>query len=186
MKNLINIILVASILISCSSSKQLINFEKVKQGEQLENALEISVEQFFQIWMNNVYPSKIDINCNELYKDSDYTYFGENKLTFLNIEPLLYKIDSDSLNLKFGDYKKIDGQLIRQEFWEKAIPSTDKDIWLHSQCSSSSSNPKYSYNLQDSRIIITLDWKIKCDGRKLLEKTYNGYFDMSKMEIIVK
>jgi len=186
MKNLINLILALLILSSCSSTKNLISFEEVKQGEQLENAQEISVEQLFQIWMNNAYPTKVDINCRELYKDSDYTYFGENKLTFLKLEPLLYKVNSDSLNIKFSDYKNIDGQLIRNEFWEKAIPTSDKDIWKNSQCTSSSSNPRYFYTLTDSKILIRLDWKVKCDGRKILEKSYNGYYDINKKEIIIE
>ena len=168
---------------NCSSSKKSINFEKVKEGEHLNQAVEISVDNFFQIWMSNRYPQKIDLNCHELYKDDTYTYFGESTLKGLNIRQNLYKVQNDSLNQYFPNYRNIDGQMIRQEFWEEVIPKNDKDIRKNADCNSSSSNPRFTYKLENDKIKIILDWRYKCDFKTLIDKTYFGYYDMEKLEI---
>jgi hypothetical protein len=170
-------------ILGCGTAKKTVNFSKVKNGEQLDMANELTVEQFIQIWINNTYPVKIDINCHELYKDENYTYFGKNSIKFLNIEPTLFKVNTDSLNLQLGNYSKIDGEIIRQEFWEMIIPKSDKDIWKDSKCMTSTSRPTFVYELQDRKIYIELNWRIKCDGIKIHDKTYYGNYDLTKMEL---
>lgn len=167
---------------SCKSSKEWISYDKVKEGQQLEKAQEITVNDFFQMWMLNKYPTKVDINCHELFKDERYTYFGKTKLKVLDVYPNLYKVQNDLLDSLFENYKKIDGQEIKREFWDLYIPQSDKDIWMNSKCTSSTSNPKYICELQKDKIFIKLHWKVKCDGRKILDKSYVGYYDMNKMK----
>ena len=186
----LNIVLrIATILLfgmasmSCSSSRKTVSFDEVKEGQHLNRAVEISVNQFFQIWMNNRYPQKIDLNCHELYKDDKYVYFGEHTLKGLNIHQNIYKVQSDSLKEHFSNYLNIDGEMIRQEFWEEVIPQSDKDIRKNADCNSGSSSPIFRYELQKESIKITLDWKYKCDFKTLIDKTYLGYYDMEELEI---
>lgn len=164
-------------------SRKSTSFEKIKEGQYLNEALEISVNTFFQIWMNNRYPQKIDLNCHELFKDNTYTYFGKNNLQGLNICKNLYKVQNDAIKRYFPNYQKIDGQMIRQQFWEEVIPQSDEDIRKNSECNSSSSKPRFNYVLQDDKIKITLEWKYKCDFKTLINNTYAGYYDMVKLKI---
>jgi len=64
-------------LLSCRTSQDFINFHEVKQGFKLEKAQEIEIDTLLTIWIENTHNPKIDINLNELYKDSTYTYFGK-------------------------------------------------------------------------------------------------------------
>ena len=182
-RNFLILILSLFLLSGCGTTKNTVNFTKVRKGEQLDRANEITVEQFLRIWINNSYPVKIDINCHELYKDERFTYFGKNNLKLLSLEPHLFKVRNDSLNLQLGNYNKIDGQIIRQEFWEKIVPKADINTWKNIECTSSSSRPTYTYELKDHKIRIGLHWRIRCDGRKILEKDYNGYYDLNTMKI---
>jgi len=57
------------------------------------------------------------------------------------------------------------------------------DTWKNAECMSSSSRPTYTYELKDHKIRIELHWRIKCDGRKIFEKDYSGYYDLKTMKI---
>ena len=171
------------LFLGCGTNKNTVNFSNVKKGEQLDKANEITAEQFLQMWMENEYPFKVDLNCHELFKDENYTYFGKNDLKLLKLESHLYKVRNDSLNLKLGDYNKIDGKKIQLEFWEKIIPKEDKNAWKNKECMTSYSNPVFSYELEDHKIRINLHWKVKCDGIKIFKKDYNAYYDLRTMKI---
>ena len=178
------LIMLSSFLISgCGTTKNNVSFNDVKKGEKLDNIDKISVEQFLQIWINNTYPVKIDINCHELNKDEKYTYFGKISSKLFSSDPDVFKVHNDSLNSKLGIYSKIDGQLIRQEFWERVVSQEDRDIWKTSDCMSGSSRPTYTYELQEHKIKIGLLWQVKCDRKLILDKKYIGYYDLVKREI---
>jgi len=132
---------------------------------------------------NNNYLQKIDLDCHELYKDDVYTYFGEHELKGFNVRQNMYKVPNDSLDKRFSNHRNIDGHLIRQEFWEEVIPQSDQDIRKNAKCNSSTSHPRYSYELQQGRIKITLLWTYKCDFKTLIDNTYLGYYDMEALEI---
>ncbi len=180
---LLIILLLSMAFMNCATSRKSISFEKVKEGQQLSRGLEISVDQFLQIWMENRHLQKVDLNCYELYRDNTYTYFGEYTLMALSLRKNLYKIQNDSLNQQFPNYPNMDGQMIRQEFWEEVIPQSDKDIRKNAHCNSSSSNPKFSYELENDKIKVILEWKFRCDYITLIKKTYLGYYDMEQLEI---
>ena len=178
------LILIASFLTSgCKINKNIITFSDVKKGEQLDKAKEITVEEFLEIWMNNSQHLKIDLNCHELYRDERYTYFGKNELKLLKIEPHLFKVRNDSLNLMLKNYNKINGEIIRQEFWEKIIPENDKNILKNKNCSFAYSKPVFKYELKGHKIKIKLHWKIKCEGIKIFEKDYYAYYNLKTMKI---
>lgn len=160
------------------------SFDEVREGQHLNKSVEISVREFFQIWINNRYPQKFDQNCHKLYEDENYAYFGNYTLKGLSTQQNIYKVSSDSLTEHFSNYQNIDGIMIRREFWEEVIPQSDKDIRKYSECNSSSSNPEFNYELQKKKIKITLKWKYKCDFKILIDKTYIGYYDIKKLEII--
>lgn len=180
---LYTLVLLTGVLGSCAFTKNKVDFGKVRQGELLHRAAELDVDQFFQIWMRNRFPTKVDVNCHELYQDSAYTYFGKNKLTVLDIKPYLYKVHTDSLSLRFGKYRVIDGDRVRKEFWDKGIPVEDKKLRQDSTCHSGSSKPIYTYKLQGDHIFISLDWKVTCNGKKVLDKTYTGNYNMTTLTV---
>lgn len=169
-------------LTNCSSSKEPTSFAAVKIGNELHKATELSVNDFFQIWMRNKPNTKLDENCYELFKDENFTYFGKNELKSLTLKRKLYKVENRALQQNFRNYKNVDGEIIRQEFWTKIVPETDKQVYTKSDCSSSSSNPKYSYELIDNDIHVRLVWKFRCNGKKLIDKNYISSFDLDKME----
>ena len=185
-----NRFLVLSLIISiltltnCSSSKEPINFENVKIENELHKATKISVNDFFQIWMSNKANAKLDENVYELFKDENFTYFGKNEFKSLTIKRKLYKVENRELQLHFKNYKNVDGEVLRQEFWNKIVSETDKQIYTNSNCSSSSSNPKYSYELIDNEIHVRIVWKFRCNGKKLIDKSYTSNFDLDKREFM--
>lgn len=183
-KRLIVFSLILSILTltNCSSSKEPTSFEEVKIGNELHKATEISVNDFFQLWMKNKPNAKLDENCYELFKDENFSYFGKNELKFYKIARELYKVDNRALQQNFKNYQNVEGEVIRQAFWTQIVSENDKQIYTNANCSSSSSNPKYSYELIDNKIQVTLVWKFRCDGKKLIDKTYTSNFDLDKME----
>lgn len=177
------IIIVNVAFTSCNSSKELTSFEHVKNGKELEKATQISLNDFFQKWIRNKSDSKLDQNLYELFKDENFTYFGANELKSLNSKRKLYSVENNSLLQNFKNYKDVDGASIRQEFSNKMIPETDRNIYKNSNCSSSSSNPKYSCELKNNEIQIMLIWKFRCDGKVLIDKTYKGIFDLNIMKL---
>ena len=178
-------------MISCISSKKSLNFKRVVEGEQLEYAQEISVGQFLKIWMHNRL-SKIDINCREIYKDTNYVYFGKNEPKFFSLVPSLYKVNKDSLTFILGNYNKIDPQRIKNEFWEKVSNKITSDLPKGDY--SRTFNREFDYSLNSKKIMITLGLKVEREkglfyGYKkmlILEKNYKGYYDIDEMKIIIE
>jgi len=187
----IGLIVSCLLMISCISSKKSLNLKKVEKGEQLEYAQEISVDQFLKIWMHNRL-SMIDINCREIYKDTNYVYFVKNKSKFPSLVPSLYKVNKDSLTFRLGDYNKIDAQRIKNEFWEKVSNKITSD--LPEGDYNRTFNKEFDYSLNGKKILITLRLKVESEkglfyGYKkmlILEKNYKGYYDIIEMKIIIE
>lgn len=133
------IFLIILFIVGCKTTKDRVTFASISEGKQVDNVMEIPVEQFLKIWMYNRYPVKIDINCHELNKDEKYTYFGRMNLRLFR-KPEIFKVNNDSLKLRLGDYSKINGQTIRQNFWKSIVPEEDRNIWETTNCSTGSSN----------------------------------------------
>ncbi len=179
------IIFTLSIFISCNSSKNYINYEKVKEGQQLEKAQEIPLNTFVEIWMSNR-KSKVDTNCHELFRNDVYTYFGKNYLKLYGLTKSLYKVQNKQLDSLFKNYRNIDAQEIKFKFWELYVPQNESKIIENSNCSSSSGNPKYSYEIQKDKLIIHLRWKARCDGKKIIDKKYTGSYDTNKLKFDIE
>lgn len=175
---IILIIFAIFIISSCGSS---IEYNKVKEGQQLEKAKEITLNTFVQIWMSNR-KSKADTNCYELFRDDNYTYFGKNYLKLYGLTKSIYKVQNIQLDSIFKNFRNIDGQEIKFKFWDLYVPQNERDILENSNCESSSSNPKYSYELQKDKLIIHLRWKARCNGKILINKNYTGSYDTKKLK----
>lgn len=167
---------------SCKSSKKLTTFEQVKIGKELDKVSKISLDDFFQIWIENKSKSELGESYQELFKDEFFTYFGEKELKSLNNKPRLFKIENNILSQNFKNYKKINEELIRQEFWNKIIPKIDLETEKEANCLSSSSILGHSYKLINNKIQVTLKWEYKCNEKKLIDKTYIGNYDLERME----
>ncbi|SIR24128.1 hypothetical protein SAMN05421545_2879 [Pontibacter lucknowensis] len=184
--SLFSCLLAVNVLISCQSSKSTVSTNQVRKGEQLQHVTELTVEQFFQVWIANQYPVKLDINCKELYKDDAYTYFGKNYVTITSIKPRMFKVHNDSLALRFRKYQQVDGQLIRIEFWRKALAPAVADASPNTPCHYSSTSSGFKYQLHGDSIIITSNLKYKCNGKTLLQKSFKGYYDLSTMTMTLE
>ncbi|WP_196115818.1 hypothetical protein [Pontibacter sp. FD36] len=175
-----------NVLISCQSSKSTVSTNQVRKGEQLQHVTELTVDQFFQVWMANHYPVKLDINCKELYKDDAYTYFGKNHITIISTKPRLFKVHNDSLALRFRKYQQVDGQLIRIEFWRKVLAPVVAAESPNTPCRNSSTSSGFKYQLHGDSIIISSDLKYKCNGKTLLQKSFKGYYDLGTMTMTLE
>jgi hypothetical protein len=182
-KHFVVVIVSLILFTSCGTTKETVDFAKVRNGEQLKKVNELTVEQFLQLWIKYPYPVQIDNKYNELYKDENFTYFGKANLEILRHEPNLFKVNNDSLKLKLGNYKKIDGNDIRKEFWKQIVPKTDIDTWKNAECKSMHSTVFYNYELVGYKISIELIWTAKCDKRLISKKKYSGYYDLKSMKI---
>jgi len=163
----------------CASSQELVKFEEVKLGLHLDKAKEIDLDTFLVIWTSKTKNPKRPTNLEELYKDSLCTYFGipvSKKLEF-------YKVNND--RLKIVDYKSIDGEDIRNNFYEKIIPLEDKDNLK--KCTSRTHDIEYKYRFIESENSIEIDchFKVLCEWViKTINNDYKAMYNIGTKTLI--
>ncbi|EMS89163.1 hypothetical protein LEP1GSC074_1245 [Leptospira noguchii str. Hook] len=52
-------------------------FESVQKGKDLEKISEISIDEFFQLWIRNRKKLKFQTNVRSLFEDVEHVYFGK-------------------------------------------------------------------------------------------------------------
>jgi hypothetical protein len=123
MKKAILVLSIFSVFGCERQSKSPLNIEKIRNGEQLHLAQELSVDGFFQIWIRKDIPWKGNLQISEIYKDDTFVYFFEqlfrNQSVYLGDrvftkEPQLFKVNALALQTKFAEYATIDGFEIRR------------------------------------------------------------------------
>ena len=184
MKNILFVIIIAFSLLTCGTTKDLIDFKEVRQGYLLDKANEIELGDFLIIWIENTnFQPKVDFGLNELFKDSTYTYFGKQTFKYQK----LYKIRNNYLIRV--DYKSINGDFIRMKFLDEVIPQEDKNRVSRKMKNCTSSFTSYDYNYRyvesDDQIEIQCLWKVKCDFLyNLIKKEYRANYDITKSKFI--
>jgi len=105
--------------LSCSKK---IYVDDILIGKNLNQAKEISLNDFFSKRMQNKI-RKINVgNWDILYQNTDFVYIGYPYLKSIfsgkRIIDTLYKINTEVLNLGLPNYKNIEGFLIQQKIYE--------------------------------------------------------------------
>lgn len=160
-------------LSNCSSTKEFIKFEEVRLGNHLTKAKEIDVDTFLIIWLENRQYVKFDINLNELYQDSIFTYFGKQTFKYQN----LYKVRNESL--RGVDYKSIVGDYIRERFYYDIIPIGDRNKQNNCTSASISIEYKYRFNKAENSIEIECHYKVLCEFFiRIINKDYKAKYDI--------
>jgi hypothetical protein len=162
-------------LIACGGSKKYIDLGQVRNGSHLDKAKEIELDTFLTVWLENTHPFKVDMNLNELYKDSSFTYFG--KQTFKYQE--LLKIENEIL--KKVDYKSLNGDSIKTMFYEEIIPQEDRNKSNSKKCSWLSIKIDFNYKFIESENIIEIScrYKVVCESMvTLVKKDYHAKYDI--------
>ena len=174
------------LLISCSPGKKIVNFDKVKQGKELEYAYDYSPEKIMDLWLQNV-PHESKYNLKKLYEDTTYTYFGRyffDKKTKKK-KSKLFRVVTDSLNAHFPQLTEIKGWEIRKQFYKEIVPAQDKKKWKNLKCNSSSSSQQYFYRtVSPEKTEIKLIWTVRCGTSTIFNKEYNAvyFFEGKKLK----
>jgi len=115
---------------SCKHTLDTVDFSKVSAGKQLSMAKEIYPNDLMELWILNT-DRKSPYNLRKLYEDSIFLYFGRY---FYSKEkkkqnPVLFKIEKDTLKSFYPNYESIRGWEIRKEFYKQIVPKQDKKRW---------------------------------------------------------
>jgi hypothetical protein len=175
------IIIIIGLSGACSSQKKYLDFGQVRTGNHLDKAREVKLDTFVTIWLENTRPFKVDMNLNELYKDTIFTYFG--KQTFRDQE--LIKIKRDELQRL--DYKAIHGDSIRSKFYHEIIPAKDKNKAERKGCSTTMINIDYKYKLIEKENVIEVrcHYKVTCEFMiRIIKADYYAKYDLRTRSFI--
>jgi hypothetical protein len=178
---LIAIIIIIGLLGACYGQKQYLDFGQVRNGNYLDKAKEVQLDTFVSVWLENTHPFKVDMNLNELYRDTSFTYFG--KQTFKNQE--LIKIKSDEL--KRLDYKSLNGDSIRKKFYNEVIPTEDKNKSEKKNCTTTTINIDFKYKFIESENVIEVrcHYKVTCEFMiRLVKADYFAKYDLRNRTFI--
>jgi hypothetical protein len=171
------------LLVSCSTSNKVVDFEKVKTGKQLNLAFDYSPEKIMDLWLENVQRNS-PYNLKKLYEDTTFTYFGRyffDRKTKKK-KPKLFRVGTDSLLAHFPNYSDIKGWEIRNQFYKEIVPESEKSKWKNLKCNTSSSSQKYYYRTTSPDAVeIKMFWTVRCGKSIIFNKEYKAtYFFKEK------
>jgi len=170
--------LAITLILGCSSLKRTFTFAEIKKGNHLDKAQEINLDTFMIYWIEKtVELPNTGSTFSEIYKDSTFTYFYKRPLKLQK----LYKIENRALELV--DYKSINGDSIREKFYDQIIPAEDKLKETFNKCTtfSVSTDFKYKFHKTENAIEISCRYKINCELlAQLMNKNYAAKYDISK------
>ena len=159
-------------------------YESVKEGRDLKNIKEVSVNIFFNLWVHNR-RSKIATNLEELYRDSTYAYFGKKLAGFSQPTVHLYKVNADSLAIMLPNYSELDGYRLMTHLWNEIVSKEEKELWINSKCPKGKNRPDYTYALIDKKVVLTMNWQIRnCTELQMLRnKQYSLTYNLMSKRI---
>jgi hypothetical protein len=169
------IFFIAGLLVACSGQKKYFDFGQVRNGNYLDEAKEVPLDTFLTVWLENTYPVKVDINLNELYRDTVFTYFGKQTLK----NQTLFKIKNKEL-VKV-DYKSLSGDSIRSKFYNEIIPTLDKEKGKGKNCKSTYTKIdfKYKFIASENAIEVKCHYKVTCEFiARLIKSDYLAKYDL--------
>ncbi|GAA3521462.1 hypothetical protein GCM10022393_39820 [Aquimarina addita] len=134
LKKLSLLIIISMLFFGCNKRQKINLIEEVRKGNHLDMAQELTVSEFFQIWVRRGIPWKANVEITQVYTDENNVYFYE-RLNLRNTQYLgnrkfergiekLFKINKSELNKSFGFYTNLDptgiqGINLKKEFAKK-------------------------------------------------------------------
>lgn len=164
---------------------------QIKKGQQLHQA---QTKQFADFLLDYIEHGKEQKSISftfsvyeELYKDETYTYIAR----ICKRGTVLAFIKVSNRTLDQIDWKKIDGNVIRQSFEEQIIPKADKEKVKRRQfhCGGEVDHSVFSYQYlaATQEVAITYHWKLTCDFMyNLINKTYVAHYDLKTHQLTNK
>ncbi|EMO85622.1 hypothetical protein [Leptospira santarosai] len=175
-----NIFFIIFSFIFCLGSQT--TFESVQKGKGLEKISEISLDEFFRLWIRNRRKLKFQTNVSSLFEDEDYTYFGKTDISEYTWKNRFFKIKKDLLQTEFPNYPTFFAEDLERYYFEH-LQSKEDSIYLDrlenedwKEC-----GPDYSYSLIRRKVILQVFWKVNSTCPKLSNfqgKKYKVRFDL--------
>lgn len=162
-------------LIQCSGLK----VKDIKEGKYLQQAIEISVEDFFQKRMQNSIKKIIGHNWDILLETKDYVYIGYTKGSSyddLYVEKL-YKTLKNPLLEKFPSYSRYQGYQIKNVAY-RAINNNLK----HERTLIQTWDSKFY--LKEDSIYGDIIWLYSVDGSPDVIEKYDVYLNKNDLSVI--
>jgi hypothetical protein len=111
------LIIISMIFFGCNKEQKINIFEEARKGNHLDMAQELSVSDFFQIWVRRGIPWKANVEISEVYNEKNNIYFVEvlglknqrylgNRKFEKGVEKL-FKVNKSELNKSFGFYNDL-------------------------------------------------------------------------------
>lgn len=155
-------------MFSCRTKQHYELYQAVEKGQRLEEVNEIDLTTFISKWITKRDDER-GPTIYELHANSDFAFFqfrGDS----------IYKVKQSLLSTV--DYKSINGDSIRHQFSKTIIPKAD-----HIKCEGGGNySPEYTYStdLEKKEITIVLQYVIRCEFIKKLDKTYKAVYAYEK------
>src|SRR5690606_17498553 len=106
------------------SSLSALDVDRIEQGKYLDQAIEESVDEFFQKRMSNPVRKAAVGHWMILYEDDTYVYYGYPKFSHLwlflsrrNVDEL-FKVKRSELLMQFPEYEKYQGNDLRLRIFD--------------------------------------------------------------------
>lgn len=153
-----------------------------KRATGISKAKEISLDTFMIHWMERT----VDLpnpnpSFNQVHKDSVFTYFVRRPGNARNY----YKISN--LSLARVDYRSINGDSIRRQFYDEIIPEKDRIKLSLKECRSSGSTSfhyQYKFIENEAAVEIYCKCRASCDFIVKLKETYAAKYDLRNKKFI--
>lgn len=180
-------ILIIALVAGCATGRYAV--DETRNGQDLGQAIETSVDDFFEKRMTNDSSGKPEFQrrWNILYEDGDYVYFGFTQHEFENRDvPIgnfdkLYRVTRQGLEAQFPRYGEIQGYHVENAYWKHI--DWEKDLELRPDCGRRNDR---QYSLRDNVIEVT--WIVSCTnlffsrGKELVRYTFK--LDGNTLELI--
>lgn len=183
-KYITTIILIVVILGACSGHKKHLDFREVRNGDHLDTAIEVSLETFVPIWLANTRPSKgATANLNQLHQDTSFTYFGKQTSKSQDF----IKVKTADLD-KF-DYKSLNGDSLRMNFYDEIISIEDKRKTDGNSCSTKTIDIDFIYRFiaVENVIEVKCHYKVNCGimiGPRLVNSNYIARYNVTNRTFV--
>lgn len=102
-------------------------FESVQKGKDLEKISEISIDEFFQLWIWNRKKLKFQTNVRSLFEDVEHVYFGKTDIYGYTWKNRFFKIKKDLLQTEFPNYQIFFAEDLEKYYFTHVLSKNDSD-----------------------------------------------------------
>ncbi|EMI70828.1 hypothetical protein [Leptospira noguchii] len=156
--------------------KPQMTFESVQKGKDLEKISEISIDEFFQLWIRNRKKLKFQTNVRSLFEDVEYVYFGKTDIYGYTWKNRFFKIKKDLLQTEFPNYQTFFAEDLEKYYFTHVLSKNDSDYLngLESK-DQKECGPEYTYSIIHQKVMLQVHWKIDSSCPKL--SVFQGRID---------